>query len=181
MKAKIFLVLAWMTLLAGCSVEEKTAEEKAQERNEFPSDPDTLVLYSIDGTHGNIEYRKHFTPIPEVENREQFDGYPLLGKKEITDQTERRTIMHAINAAIRAAPHHGVKCFYPRHILRWSNPHHTTDLQVCFECENYELFDVADGNLSWNRRGKIAREGQPTLDRILTDAGIPLAPKGLNH
>jgi hypothetical protein len=134
--------------------------------DQFPDDPDALTLYSIDGT-GTWQGPTKGPPLHD---------YPVLGWVEVIDPDQRREVMAAVKGAIRNAPLRRSACFFPRHVLRVTTGGKTTDLVICFQCENYQVRNP-DGSRRENPFGLIARDGQPLLDRILTDAGVALAPK----
>jgi hypothetical protein len=84
--------------------------------------------------------------------------------------------MTTVKDAIRAAPDRPMACWMPRHVLRVTKGGRTIDLVICFECRRYGVRsdDSPDRGSSG---GRVSPDGQPTLDRILTAAGVPLAPK----
>lgn len=157
MKPTALAPLVILVLLAGCR-----GEPAAQ----IPDDPDELTLFSIDGT----ETWKQPTAEPPLY------GCPVLGRVEIGDPARRREIMAAVRDGIRNAPTEPKACFFPRHMLRVGKDGKTVDVVICFQCDNYRLYRVGtDAGLIGG--GQISSAGQPALDKILTDAGIPLAPR----
>jgi hypothetical protein len=110
-------MLIAVLLLPGC---------RGEPANHLPSDPDQLILYSIDGP----SYWKHdFELTPEQAKGEILHGHPVLGKVEITDPEQRRLVIAMIKDAIRnAGP---VKtCFIPRHAIRSVKDGRSIDLGV---------------------------------------------------
>lgn len=149
-------LLASILILAGCSSDNPEQRHGAPER---------LTLYSLD-------------PCPADEakganSQESFHGYPVLGKLEVTDSTERRTLMAALIAAVEPGGK-GSKCFEPRHGIRVVENGRLVEYVICFKCSNYVEF--TDGKKK-GHGGSIDSEPQPTFNKLLTDAGIRIAPK----
>jgi hypothetical protein len=134
---------------------------------EFPTDP-KLFLLSIDGNLYKEDDPKK--PKGELFRRR----YPILGEIEITDPVKKRTVLEAVKHSIRRGPNEGAKCFIPRHALRIGNDKEEVELVICFECRWYYLHR-SDGQEPV--RNTIASDAEPLLNGLLTDAGIPLAPK----
>ena len=84
--------------------------------------------------------------------------------------------MAAVKDGIRNAPKTPKGCFMPRHVVRVAKGGKTVDLVICFQCDNYRVYRVGRDAGSTGG-GRISSAGQPVLDKILRDAGIPLAPK----
>jgi hypothetical protein len=136
----------------------------------FASDPDELVLFSMDGNdHG-------WDPgmvTGERNQRIRFYDFPVLGYTRIIDPAVCRAVVAAVKKSMRFAPPQGARCFNPRHVLRVSEGEETVDLVICYECGLYHCYR----NGQKERGGTILGDSQPLLDKILTDAGIRLAPK----
>jgi hypothetical protein len=89
---------------------------------------------------------------------------------------EEQGIVYAVNSAIRdASGRQGARCFLPRHVLRITSGGETVDVLLCFECWRYQI--IREGDEQPYRRGIVSSEAQPLLDRVLAEAGVPLAPK----
>ena len=146
----------FMLALAGCGANVAS----------LPTDPDALTLISIDGTVEKDPTQ--IGPSPGVY------GYPILGSVEITDPELRRRVMSEIKEAVQKGGTQA-KCFFPRHILRVKDGGSEVDIVICFQCGNYE---VRESEATGGRPTRsIAKDAQPLLDKILTDAGVPLAPR----
>jgi hypothetical protein len=128
-------------------------------------DDDQITLFSIDGRPKPIRG-------PGL-NGEEFRGYPVLGKIEIRSPNQRLTIIEELMRAYRKRPRQGAMCFNPRHGIRIVRGGTTTEFVICFECS---WFDEYTENGHKTKR-TISHDAEPFLDRVLTDAGIPLAPK----
>jgi hypothetical protein len=119
-------------------------------------------------------------------NPETYKGPPLtgevlhqhqiLGKVEVTDPERRREVVRAVRGDIRAGfTVTQAKCFNPRHVLRVVKGGRKIDVVICFECNNYELYD-GEQLVTTGGTPAIAGSAEPLLNKILTDAGVPLAP-----
>jgi hypothetical protein len=126
--------------------------------------PEKLTLYSIDG--------RDFAPAQRPEADEEFHGYPVLGKVEITDAAKRKEIIRALNRGLARSDGTVAKCFWPRHAIHAVTKGRTIEYVICFQC--YQLEAHADNSKSVK---PITREPQPVLDKHLERAGIPLVPK----
>lgn len=133
----------------------------------FPADPDELILFSVDGRWWPGE-----PPRPPWQG-ERLHDYPLLGKVVITDPARRREVLRAVDADIRTGHPRQAKCFWPRHVVRAVKDGHTVDVVICFECHTYEAY--TDGRD--RAGGTIGSGSKPLLNRLLTEAGVPLAPE----
>ncbi len=118
-----------------------------------------MTLYSIDGR--GIE-----GPRP---GQVTFNGYPVLGAVELNDR-DQVVVLRAINRGVAEAAG-SASCHWPRHALRITGAHKTMDYAICFECSNIEVFD--GDSRSWV---STTPDPQSTLNDVLTDAGIELAP-----
>jgi hypothetical protein len=155
---RTFLASVGLALLPGCA------------RQQLHGEPDQLVLYSVDGPTVNNQ-----RPKQEELKGELLYGYPVLGKVELKDRHQRREVLTALEAAVRDGAEK-YKCFKPRHVVRTARAGVTTDMVICFECRNYMSYR----NGAWEQENgtlAISDAMQPLLDKILTDAGVPLAPK----
>jgi hypothetical protein len=136
----------------------------------YASDPDELVLFSIDGNDHGWDPGKNPT---ERNQRIRFYGFPVLGYTHIADPAVRREVVAAVKKSMRFARPQGARCFNPRHVLRVSKGEETVDLVICYECGLYHCYR----NGQTEGGSTILEDSQPLLDKILTDAGIRLAPK----
>lgn len=126
--------------------------------------PEKLMLYSIDGTE----------PRPEDEDPagEKFQGYPILGQLEISDDALKTRIIEAIRKGLADSDGSLAGCFWPRHAIRSVTGGRTTDYVICFECQQLEVYE--DG--SSRTVLPITRHPQKVFNELLNSANIPLAP-----
>jgi hypothetical protein len=120
--------------------------------------PDSVDLYSLDP----------IPPGPGEEPTEFFQGWQVLGKNAVTDADGRKAVLAAA-ATIR--PGWGAKCFNPRHGIRATAGEKTADLVNCFECRWVYVFLDREQEVV---HLTIGRDQQPALDKVLTDAKVPL-------
>jgi hypothetical protein len=65
----------------------------------------------------------------------------------------------------------GARCFEPRHGIRATDGKKSVDLVICFECGwVYVFVDNDEKSVQLNIKGNL----QPALDKVLTDAKVPL-------
>ena len=65
----------------------------------------------------------------------------------------------------------GAKCFDPRHGIRVTTGGKSVDLIICFECSWVYVYLDKDDEAA---HLTIKRDQQPALNKILTDAKVPL-------
>lgn len=141
---------AWL-LLAGLGV------ALAQSSCSKPAAENVMTLYSIDGSR-STESKKWNGP--------RHHGFPLLGKVEIWDVETQSQVLRSWDKGL-AAEGSVHDCFWPRHALSFTRDGATHDLVICFQCENYS--DGQRINLH------VGKEPQALFNRLLSDAGVPLA------
>jgi hypothetical protein len=139
----------------------------------LPDDPDQLVVYSIDGA---AFWRTDGKLTPELRKGELLHGYPILGKVDVSDAAQRRQIVAAMKNAVRSSTESPAACFIPRHAIRTTKGSDVIDVVICFQCHIYSMiYGQADGQTDAIRT--ISSSTQPLLDKLFSDAGVPLAPK----
>lgn len=152
----VVLVLA-VTVIAA----EKEANEVPDAARAILDKAETIELVSI---------------LPHEErdpNKETFRKYPVLGKTPIKDGEVRKRVVGALVKGAADNKEGQAKCFDPRHAIRATHDGKTVELVICFAC-NYAQVYV---------EGKAVRGFSPSkmpeavLDKVLTDAKVPLAPK----
>jgi hypothetical protein len=159
-------LLAWFFVaiaLAGCGRGSTPGLDAPEHSTPGLDAPEQLTLYSIDGR--DVEPGKQ----PKAE--EEFHGYPVLGKIEVTDAGKRKEIIDALKQGLAASDGKTAQCFWPRHAIRTIEQGRTTDYAICFECWQLAIYEGG------TRRIKpVTRDPQAVFNRHLTVAGIPLAP-----
>jgi hypothetical protein len=101
----------------------------------------------------------------------KVDGeWKVLGKTVVKDAAQRKQVLEALGKSV-AEGKSPAKCFEPRHIIRASSGGKTVELVICFACDRLHLTADKGGY----KVVPISASAQPVLDKILKDAGIPLA------
>jgi len=150
------IAFAALILLAGC---------RAKPGAEIPDHPDSITLFSIDGT----ENWKGKT------TGETLYGCPVIGSVEVTDPDQRREVIAAVKSAIRNPPEQRLGCWMPRHVLRVTAKGKRIDVVICFECHSYRSYH-AETESARAGGGQIAPEAESLLNGILAKAGVPVVP-----
>jgi hypothetical protein len=112
-----------------------------------------LELYSLDPSKGDKDGKG-------------FRGWTVLGKVAL-EGAAAKSAREAFERGVKESDGRGAKCFIPRHGLRAAS----VDLVICFECFHvyaYKGWDKAFCNTT--------ATPAPVLNKILSDAGIPLPP-----
>jgi hypothetical protein len=108
---------------------------------------------------------------------EKLYDFPVLGKVEVTDRQQMREILTAFRRAIHNPPT-GAACFWPRHAIRVVKGGETVDAVICFECHRCMLCRGGERPKDTGRMTEhMSPDPEPLFDKILTDAGVPLAKK----
>lgn len=158
------LVLVSLGIISGVAAWSLAA------RNTIPDDPDELILYSLDPTQVMREYGEMVLP----KDKEVLYDCPVFGKVVVADPEQRRAILAAVKEDIRTGFKNQAKCHYPRHMLRVVKGGKSLDIVICFECHGYQVF--RGGDTKYVIPKNIGEGSKAVLNRILTDAGVPIAP-----
>lgn len=153
---KCCLITILVVALLGCKGSPTTSFDLGLDS------PEQMTLYSIDGREGK-----------QVESKEFFHNYPVLGKVEITDPAMRAQLISALKDGIARRPEHSPKCFWPRHGLKVTANGRTVEYVICFECSSLQEYV---GEMR-QRSVEINSDVQTAFDKPLKEAGVPLAPK----
>ena len=158
MGRRLMTLLCWgaVCLVLGCS------------RAELVPIPDQLTLYSIDGSGSP---RSKEAP----KSDEEFHGYPVLGKVDISTESDRQSLVTALNQGIAEGSEMS-KCFWPRHGIRMVSGGETKDYVICFECLQFALHSGENKDTY-----AISTTPQSVFNQYLTDAGVELAPSALSQ
>jgi hypothetical protein len=136
----------------------------------LPDNPDELILFSVDSKMACEKPEAQGSP----KSQELLYECAVLGKVEITDPALRGEVIAAVNRDIRSPHSPQSKCFWPRHVLRIVKDGRAVDVVICFECHGYEVHQ--DGAPSVGPTPPIGESSKSLLNKILTDAGVPIAP-----
>jgi hypothetical protein len=111
---------------------------------------------------------------------ERFHGYPILGQVVIKEDV-KKTVVKELKSGIvektsAAKASSGdvyvlPSCWEPRHGLRFEDDGAMIDLVICFHCESMHVYGLS------TRRTRLTNDSpQAHLNKILVQAGVPLAP-----
>jgi|SRR5437773_2079470 len=157
------IVIAFVILgSAGCS---------GQKANKLPSaaksileKADQIELLSIDP--GNRE-------LDEPPPKGDYYTWKVLGKTVIEDADTHQSVISAVEQGI-AESGRPASCFDPRHAIHASYNGKAVDLLICFECK--QILVYLDGQRQ-DSYLLTSSSPEPVLDKVLTQANVPLAPK----
>jgi hypothetical protein len=126
MRAVVALLL--LSLVA-CGKRSKQ-EPIAAALDKLADTPSKMVLYSLNW--GNLpDYQ-------DVYDEKMFHGFIILGKAEITDRKEQRTLLRALARGARENDSAEGTCFLPRHALHIEEGGRSMDFTICFTCLQVE-------------------------------------------
>jgi hypothetical protein len=129
-----------------------------------------ISLYSIEPP-GFSEPDEDDTGPLTREAGETLRGYAVLGRVDLSEDSKRTAVIRAIDDGIRKGDEPAL-CFRPRHAIRVEDDGKVVDYIICFEC--WQIY-VCTGR---QRTMEVTTSApQKLLDRLLSDAGIPLATK----
>jgi hypothetical protein len=101
-----------------------------------------------------------------------FHGWKVLGKTPVKDAAARKRILAAVYKGLADSDGTVANCFNPRHGIRATHKGKTVDLVICFECLQVQFHAGKE-----QATELTTASPQPTLDKVLKDAGVPLAKK----
>jgi hypothetical protein len=132
--------------------------------------PEQLILYSIDG-------RDYFPPEqpPETESDEEFHGYPVVGKVDISSLEDRRMLMEAYHRGVAESVDRVKQCFWPRHGIRTVEDGKTADYVICFECLRVHVYVGDEVTYPF-----ISEGPRQIFNDYLSKAGISVVPSQLD-
>ena len=120
---------------------------------------DEFELYSLD-------------PSPS-KGKDAFRGWEVLGKTTVK-KGDRKAVLEALAAGIKASNGDTAKCFNPRHGIRATHDKTTVDLVICFECLQVQAFAGDDEE---GETVPVTDTPQGAFDKVLTAAKVPLPAK----
>lgn len=98
-----------------------------------------------------------------------FHDYRVLGKTVITDRATRARLDKALRGGVKRA-FSRVRCFSPRHGIRVTTGGQTTDIVICFECAQVQVWNGSQRIADWD----TGASPQPVFDNVLREANVPL-------
>jgi hypothetical protein len=149
--------VAVLALAGSSGAEDKKLENKLPDAVvKALQKADEVVVYSLNGETGE---------------KDGWHGAKDLGNTAVKDADAKKALGEAMKKGV-AEGTAGARCFIPRHGLRAKYDGKTYDLLICFECHwVYVYTDNADKPQVF----VIADSPQKALNKILTDAKVPLA------
>jgi hypothetical protein len=92
----------------------------------------TVTMYSLDPRRSDNV------------GQDDFHGYKILGRKDVTDPNDRRELLSKLADSIRQNASLVVAtCFNPRHGLRFKANNTQIDFVICFQCMSGRAYGTA--------------------------------------
>ena len=150
--------LTVLAILTGCAHAEKN--KLPDKVKEALDKAESFDLYSLDPGRGKGD------KVAEG----GFHGYKVLGKTTVKDADTRKKLVAALEKGIADNKGEVAGCFNPRHGISVTYNGNTYDLVICFECSSGNVYagDKNEGNFL------VTHSPQPTFNKVLTDAKVPL-------
>jgi len=160
----LFVSFLFVAGSAGCSG-DKTRKLPSAAKSILEK-ADEMELMSIDP--GNRE-------LDEPHPKGDYYGWKVIGKTVIDDLNTQKSILSALEKGVEefgsGTP---PACFDPRHAIHATRNGKTVDLLICFECQ--QILVYLDGQ---RQDPYVFTSSSPesVLDKVLSEANVPLAPK----
>jgi hypothetical protein len=162
--SSVSILIAFLVILgsAGCSGQK--ASKLPSAAKSILENADQIELLSIDPGHPERD-----EPPPNGD----YYSWKVLGRTTIEDSDTRNSIVSAVERGIEeeGMP---AKCFDPRHAIHASHKGKTVDLLICFQCK--QILVYLDGERQ-DPYLLTSSSPEPVLDKVLTQANVPLAEK----
>jgi len=153
---------AWLTAVAAAAAPGDAKNDLPPEVRSVLDRAESVELLSLDP--GDAD--------PGADDKALFHGYRILGRTPLKEDT-RRTVLSALDKGIQESDGKVARCFNPRHGIRATREGKTVDLVICFECLSMRAY--FEGRQTAG--ALTTRSPQPTFDRTLRAAGVPLPEK----
>lgn len=153
----------WCAVVVGLVFVGATQAQDKKAENELPDavakaleKADALEVYSLGG---------------ETTETDGWHGAKVLGQTTVKGEKDLKALAAALKKGVTDGDR-GARCFIPRYGVRATFDGTTYDLLICFECHWVYVFTgTSDKPLVL----MIAEAPQKALNKILTDAKVPLA------
>lgn len=119
----------------------------------------TVTMYSLDPRRSDNV------------GQDDFHGYKILGRKEVTDPNDRSELLSKLADSIRQNPGVVAGCFNPRHGLRFKADNTQIDFVICFECSSGLGYGTTDGSFL------LTSTGNEEFNAFLDKHGIQRSPE----
>ena len=103
--------------------------------------------------------------------REDFQGWPVIGKSTVEDPNIRKRLVAALEKGVEENKGEVMKCFNPRHGIRATHDGKTVDFVICFECFQALVYVTGEKE----QRFLITASPAPVFNQTLQHAKVPLA------
>ena len=128
-----------------------------------------MTLYRLDGDH----YPTH----PFTDRTDHLHGWQILQCCPINDSETQLILLHALDKGIDQGGGIPIDCYNPRHAIRLKTKTTTTDYLICFQCNNYVVWD---GDQETGG-GLISRAPQAIFNEVLENCIHDNEPLNYTH
>lgn len=120
-------------------------------------------------------------PLPSQlgeKHQDTFHSFPIMGSAEVSGKTGFIDLISTVNRDL--LPHVSNHCvFEPRHGLSIAYKNKTIDYLICYHCGDVTEYEGNVLKRTFTLRGappSFGTASKAALDKVLHDAGVPLAP-----
>lgn len=152
-------MLLLIVTLTSCTKEKVPVNKLPAHASEALHNATTFELFSLDPSEREKEA-----------DSSNFHGWPILGSTKITDIKTRDRVLAALEAGVSENDGRVAACFDPRHGIRVKYKGAQQDFVICFQCYSGLWYTNDKQNESFT----LTNSPQPTFDRVLKNASVPL-------
>jgi hypothetical protein len=154
------LVICLLACLPASAIADETEQSPVNklpdEAHEILEKADKFVLYSLRAEK------------PKADDQTLHD-WPIIRKTTVKSAAVRKELLGELDKLIALGG--GGRCFYPRHAIRASHDGKVTDLLICFECHNIQVFIGDAKPVLIDMAGN--KDGSPTTAERIFDVVLP--------
>lgn len=102
-------------------------------------------------------------------------GNKILGKVDVVGRRDQDALREILRLSLDRVPNYGLACAAQyRHAIGFKSDGDEYHVMMCYECGQIAI--AMNGNAGYQEQA-YEMDGEPELDAILKQAGVPLAPK----
>ena len=125
-------------------------------------------LFEIIESHNSIEFYT-LEPSTKLDSGNSFHGFPVLDKKQLTEEKHVATIVNNLYESINKNEGLIAECFFPRHGLKIKNKNEEIDLVICFQCSHMRVYAKEETTVLIEGGNKVFDQVARQLNMTLTE------------